>query len=447
MIMKRSCNSLDDLTDKKHKSEVNDDNILIANDDVVSSVINIETVDSNKSLSGEGEDIISNASEEQTITTEIVDHTIFAERMDVLAGNVIAVQMNIKDSLSSLKELLEQKLQISLAEFEFWLQDNHKLDANRNLVDQCVQGDGLVQVNVALIESDSVKKINIVDILKPSDEGAVPSANEETTVAFAMLKETPGDKRIGWMISEEFKQKRIQHNIPEDPRKWDKSGVQIWINWAIQQFTLPGIEVAQWNMTGEELCNIDHAEFSKLVPFDHNNTFWNHFHLLRTCKYVTIPLQELIASTPLEEARIKAARRKSAKIGMPRVSFESPGNRSGNNGQVQLWQFLLELLTDKDQRDYITWLGEEGEFKLHNPEVVAQMWGKRKNKPTMNYEKLSRALRYYYDGDMIAKVNGKRFVYKFVCDLKSIIGYSAGELSRLVEECANRSQLRLYGHL
>ena len=52
----------------------------------------------------------------------------------------------------------------------------------------------------------------------------------------------------------------------------------------------------------------------------------------------------------------------------------------------------------------IAWVGEEGEFKLVNPEVVAQMWGQRKNKPTMNYEKLSRALRYYYDGDMIAKV-------------------------------------------
>lgn len=77
---------------------------------------------------------------------------------------------------------------------------------------------------------------------------------------------------------------------------------------------------------------------------------------------------------------------------------------SGNNGQIQLWQFLLELLTDKECREIIQWLGEEGEFKLNNPEMVAQMWGQRKNKPTMNYEKLSRALRYYYDGDMIAKV-------------------------------------------
>lgn len=38
----------------------------------------------------------------------------------------------------------------------------------------------------------------------------------------------------------------------------------------------------------------------------------------------------------------------------------------------------------------IHWLGEDGEFKLNNPEVVAQLWGARKNKPNMNYEKLSR---------------------------------------------------------
>lgn len=111
------------------------------------------------------------------------------------------------------------------------------------------------------------------------------------------------------------------------------------------------------------------------------------------------------------------------------------GSRSaGNNGQIQLWQFLLQLLTDKDSRHLITWVGDQGEFKLNLPEQVAQEWGKRKNKPAMNYEKLSRALRYYYDGDMIHKVHGKRFVYKFVCDLKSLLGYSAGELSALVSQ-------------
>lgn len=109
-------------------------------------------------------------------------------------------------------------------------------------------------------------------------------------------------------------------------------------------------------------------------------------------------------------------------------------SRTVNSGQIQLWQFLLELLTDKKHRNEIQWVGTEGEFKLNQPEVVAQLWGERKNKPSMNYEKLSRALRYYYDGDMISKVHGKRFVYKFVCDLKQLLGYSAAELSKLVEE-------------
>jgi len=75
-----------------------------------------------------------------------------------------------------------------------------------------------------------------------------------------------------------------------------------------------------------------------------------------------------------------------------------------NGSQIQLWQFLLELLTDGAFRSVIQWIGDDGEFQLIDPEAVAQLWGQRKCKPTMNYEKLSRALRYYYDGDVIAKV-------------------------------------------
>ncbi|KAL7053738.1 hypothetical protein AAHC03_026871 [Spirometra sp. Aus1] len=69
---------------------------------------------------------------------------------------------------------------------------------------------------------------------------------------------------------------------------------------------------------------------------------------------------------------------------------------------------------------------------------MASMWGQRKNKPAMNYEKLSPALLYYYDGDMISKVHGKRFVYKFICDLKTLLGFSAGELDSLVKRCAEK---------
>lgn len=98
------------------------------------------------------------------------------------------------------------------------------------------------------------------------------------------------------------------------------------------------------------------------------------------------------------------------------------------SGPIQLWQFLLELLTDKACQGFICWTGTDWEFKLTDPDEVARRWGIRKNKPKMNYEKLSRGLRYYYDKNIIHKTAGKRYVYRFVCDLKNMLGYSPEEL-------------------
>ena len=83
-------------------------------------------------------------------------------------------------------------------------------------------------------------------------------------------------------------------------------------------------------------------------------------------------------------------------------------------GQIQLWQFLLELLSDTSANaNIIAWEGSNGEFKLIDPDEVARRWGERKSKPNMNYDKLSRALRYYYDKNIMTKVHGKRYAYKF----------------------------------
>jgi len=83
------------------------------------------------------------------------------------------------------------------------------------------------------------------------------------------------------------------------------------------------------------------------------------------------------------------------------------------SGQIQLWQFLLELLSDYSNASCITWEGTSGEFKMTDPDEVARRWGERKSKPNMNYDKMSRALRYYYDKNIMTKVHGKRYAYKF----------------------------------
>ena len=76
-----------------------------------------------------------------------------------------------------------------------------------------------------------------------------------------------------------------------------------------------------------------------------------------------------------------------------------PSATGASSGQIQLWQFLLELLADPGQySDLIRWEGStssgpKGEFRLVEPDEVAKRWGDRKSKANMNYDKLSRALR------------------------------------------------------
>lgn len=392
---------------------------------------------------------------------------LFNQLQEGLQVGVIAQHMDITEPLSTLRTLLEQRLAISLQDYAFFLQDTQELNASKNLVDQCVQGEGLVQVNVEIINKDGVKKINIVDVLKPAEELLTVPPNvvqqeeligEPPVVRKVVLPENEEPENVTrWIVSSEFKKEQEKHKIPTDPTTWRPEHVQRWFQWAAQHFNLQNPNPDDWNLTGKQLCDLSHAEFVRRVSFDPADTFWTHLELLRKCKIVAVIQQPVfVQQAPQVIAIQKAVSQPARKIRVPkltpkmspRVAYEgSPGNRTGNNGQIQLWQFLLEMLTERDSREYIQWVGDEGEFKLNNPEMVAQLWGLRKNKPTMNYEKLSRALRYYYDGDMIAKVHGKRFVYKFVCDLKQLVGYSASELNRLVLECEQRRMEKLGGSI
>jgi len=97
---------------------------------------------------------------------------------------------------------------------------------------------------------------------------------------------------------------------------------------------------------------------------------------------------------------------------------------SADDGPIQLWQFLLGLIIDPAYSQLIKWTHDEDyEFKILQPSTVAKMWGKRKNRPTMNSQKLSRNLRYYHGKNDIEKVHGKRYVYQFMCDIPKILGY------------------------
>ncbi|XP_060569975.1 ETS-related transcription factor Elf-3-like isoform X3 [Ruditapes philippinarum] len=110
-----------------------------------------------------------------------------------------------------------------------------------------------------------------------------------------------------------------------------------------------------------------------------------------------------------------ATKRKVSKPG----EQQKPQNRGRKPGQISkgnhLWEFIRDLLKDpKSNPHLLRWEEQEtGVFRFVQSEAVAQMWGRKKNNPGMTYEKLSRAMRYYYKRGILDRVDGRRLVYKF----------------------------------
>ena len=88
------------------------------------------------------------------------------------------------------------------------------------------------------------------------------------------------------------------------------------------------------------------------------------------------------------------------------ISFKFPTDRL-------LWKFLAELLNCQTAK-CVSWEDRQRlTFQIVDPDELAELWGVEKCKPGMTYEKLSRALRYYYKMNIIAKVPGKRLTYRY----------------------------------
>ena len=76
---------------------------------------------------------------------------------------------------------------------------------------------------------------------------------------------------------------------------------------------------------------------------------------------------------------------KQSKVLIHIFSFDqllSDPNGPENNSRCIVWEH--ESRTAK---------ASKGEFRLIEPDEVARRWGEKKNKPNMNYDKLSRSLR------------------------------------------------------
>ena len=218
--------------------------------------------------------------------------------------NVIAQLFDIQEPLINLRNTLERRTGVDLSDHSFWLQDSQRLKEDSTLVDQCVQGEGLVQINLEIND----KKINIVDVLKPADDagaedelglggtGPVVDPELEGESSSQMLdeeeeneEEKSGDKGVTkWVVCATFRKEQLRLDIPMDPEKWSSSHVSHWIKWAIKEFPKTSISLGDWNLNGKQLCSMKNEEFKKKVPIDPSDLLWTHLELLRKCKFVAV---------------------------------------------------------------------------------------------------------------------------------------------------------------
>merc|ERR1712183_690596 len=126
-----------------------------------------------------------------------------------------------------------------------------------------------------------------------------------------------------------------------------------------------------------------------------------------------------------EEAQVRkkagqagGRRRKASRYGVRRKeeseAHRPPVPQRRKSGTKKITQWILSLLRDpKYNPRVISWENEEeGVFYVTDTAKFAKLWGERKKNPSMNYEKLSRAMRYYYKNGELMAVE-KRTTYQF----------------------------------
>ncbi|XP_067316578.1 SAM pointed domain-containing Ets transcription factor [Pseudorasbora parva] len=187
-------------------------------------------------------------------------------------------------------------------------------------------------------------------------------------------------------------------NITPDPMEWNCGNVQKWLLWTEHLYRLPQVGKAFQDLDGKDLCSMSEEDFRQRSP-QCSETLHAHLDIWKSAAW----MKERCSGG---ETRMREGE-----------ELWSEADSSCSGQPIHLWQFLRELLLKPHSYGRcIRWLNKDkGIFKIEDSAHVARLWGLRKNRPAMNYDKLSRSIRQYYKKGIIRKPDvSQRLVYQFV---------------------------------
>ncbi|XP_060694385.1 ETS homologous factor [Hemiscyllium ocellatum] len=253
------------------------------------------------------------------------------------------------------------------------------------------------------------------------------------------------------------------------PQLWSKYQVWEWLQHTLDANQLDGncIHFQDFNLTGEQLCSMSLEHFNQVAGPLGPLLFASLGNLKWSSKCLHSPGQPLVAeqrgvflngmlfpvngtvkSQAIDLSTVNNAWKEdeylfqnkygnsidNEEVGRKEAAVKSDPEEAPDSQDVKrcvrshrssgckrtprgthLWEFLRDVLLDPDKNPgLLKWEDRsEGVFRFLKSEAVAQLWGKKKNNSSMTYEKLSRAMRYYYKREILERVDGRRLVYKF----------------------------------
>ncbi|CAL7948300.1 unnamed protein product [Xylocopa violacea] len=248
-------------------------------------------------------------------------------------------------------------------------------------------------------------------------------------------------------LQKDFDNTCVALGIHPEPRRWSAADVAAWIQWARRQLQLPSVPLESFNVDGATLATLTEEEFCQRAPqcgsiLHAQLEIWKAAVEESPRNTLAASWGPAVVQTPSSNNNTSSAIANAAPVTVKgstcSVDFSDDededcgSSQSGNGGgggggggggkirnggsHIHLWQFLKELLQSPAiHGSCIRWLDRgKGVFKIEDSVRVARLWGKRKNRPAMNYDKLSRSIRQYYKKGIMKKTErSQRLVYQF----------------------------------